>query len=135
MENDRQRYNTKQQALIYEYFKNNKGSHFTADAVSDALKSCGVSRATVYRSVEKLTEEGVLIKYNFGKGQSACYQFCSDDAENGTFHFVCTKCKTLQHLDCDMLSDLQDHLNRDHAVKIDRSLTVLYGTCGRCLNK
>lgn len=135
MTNDRQRYNTKQQSLIYEFFKKSSGAHFTADEVCLALKQSEVSRATVYRAVEKLTEEGVLIKYNFGKGQSACYEFCSENAENDTFHFICTKCKRLMHLDCSALSDLEEHLSKDHALKIDRSLTVLYGTCGRCMKE
>lgn len=135
MNNDKQRYNTKQQALIYRHFKNNPNNHFTADEVCDALKSNGVSRATVYRSVEKLTEDGVLLKYNFGKGQSACYQFCCKEHDACTYHFVCTACKTVQHLQCEVLNELQAHLNDDHALKIDRSLTVLYGTCRRCLEK
>lgn len=135
MVKEAQRYNTKQKTHILSFFKDNAANHYTADEVCDAIKSNGVSRATVYRTVEKLVEDGVLLKFNFGKGQSACYQFCGHEHENGTYHFVCTSCKTVQHLHCDILNDLQAHLNSDHALKIDRSLTVLYGTCRRCVTK
>lgn len=128
-------YNTKQKSLVTSFFMDNFSNHYTADQVCDAIKSSGVSRSTVYRTIERLVEDGVILKYNFGKGKSACYQYCSENHDDATYHFVCTKCKCVQHLHCDILDELQTHLNCDHSLKIDRSLTVLYGTCRGCISK
>lgn len=126
---------TKQQSLVLQCFKNEQSAHFTADEICDLIKGNGVSRATVYRTIEKLTEEGVIIKFNFGKSQSACYQFCSQGHNASTYHFVCTSCKTVKHLQCNIFGELQEHLKERHSIQIDPGLTVIYGVCERCLNK
>ncbi len=133
MNNQKSRYRTKQEAVIIGFFKDNSTKHFTADEVCTALASEGVSRATVYRRIERLVEDGELLKFNFGTGTGACYQFCSKEHECTTFHFICTKCKSLHHLDCSVISEIQQHLISNHNLLIDESRTVFYGLCERCL--
>lgn len=130
-----QGYNTRRRSLILEHFKSSPSSHYTAEEVCAALKDRGVSRSTVYRTLERLVREGEVVKYSLGKGVGACYRYCDRRREDTTYHFICTKCGAVEHLNCDMLDSLRSHLSSSHNLKIDRSLTVLYGTCGRCLGK
>lgn len=129
----KQRYSTKQEALIVNYLMKNSEKHFTADEIWAAMMSYGVSRATVYRRLERLVEDGAIIKFNFGAGIGACYQYCGERHEDKGYHFVCTRCKCVQHLDCAVMRGVDEHLNGEHGLKIDNSRTVLYGLCGRCL--
>lgn len=128
----KQRYNTKQETLIIDFFKNNKDIHFTADEVCDNISNYGISRATVYRRLERLVEDGTLIKYSLDSKSGACYQYCCNEHKGNTCHFVCTKCKSVKHLDCHFLENLQNHLTCDHNLKIDNARTVFYGVCGGC---
>ncbi len=127
------RYKTKQETLIVSFLKDNYKTHFSADEVFSAISEEGVSRATVYRRLERLAEDGVLLKFNFGNGAGALYQYCNHKHGEECFHFVCTKCKTLHHLDCSVFSDVQQHLNSHHNFMLDGNKTVFYGLCERCL--
>ena len=127
------RYKTKQEALIINFFKSNCDESFTADEVFASIAQEGISRATVYRRIERLAEEGVLLKYNLGNGAGAIYQYCNHGNDENCFHFVCTKCKTLHHLDCSVFKDVQQHLNLHHHLLIDGNKTIFYGLCEECL--
>lgn len=130
--NNTKRYSTKQMSILTSFFKNNNNIHFTADEVYDNVRDNGISRATVYRRIEQLVEEGVLIKYTLDARVGACYQYCQDKHQSGICHFVCTQCKAIKHIDCTLLNSLQDHLNEDHNLNIDSTRTVFYGLCGGC---
>lgn len=130
----RQRYNTKQESLIIAFFSEHGDSHFTADEVWANMIPYGVSRATVYRRLERLVEDGLLLKFNLGSGVGACYQLCADSHSADVFHFVCTNCKAVEHLDCSALSQLQKHFCDEHSFFMDNTRTVFYGVCGRCKN-
>ena len=93
---EKQRYSTKQMAILTAFFEENKNEHFTADEVYDNIRSSGISRATVYRRLECLVDDGVLIKYNLDGRAGACYQHCSAKHQNGTCHFICTQCKAVK---------------------------------------
>ncbi|MBE6678363.1 MAG: transcriptional repressor [Ruminococcaceae bacterium] len=127
------RYKTKQEALIVSFLKDNSKTHFSADEVFAAVAAEGVSRSTVYRRLERLAEDGVLLKFNLGNSVGALYQYCDHKHGEECLHFVCTKCKTLHHLDCYVFSDVQQHLNSQHKFLLDGSKTVFYGLCERCI--
>lgn len=127
------KYKTKQESLIISFFKNNSKGHYSADEAYLAIASEGISRATVYRRIERLVSEGVLLKYNAGNGIGVYYQYCNHEHNGACLHFVCTKCNSLQHLDCTVFDDVQQHLDSNHHLKLDGSKTVFYGLCERCL--
>lgn len=136
MENgERQGYNTRRQNLILEFFRHKPQCHCTADELCAALNGEGVSRSTVYRTLNKLVKDKTLVKYSLGRGVGACYRYCSEQQNDTAYHFICTSCGAVEHLNCGMLDSLRRHLNSDHNLEIDRSLTVLYGRCARCLGK
>lgn len=130
----KRRYSTKQESLIINFFERNKDAQFTADEVCDSIRCDGISRATIYRRLERLVDDGVLIKFSFDGKSSSCYKYCIDEHTSGsTCHFICTKCKNVQHVDCHLLEGLQNHLFCDHNLNIDSTRTVFYGVCGGCI--
>lgn len=133
MGEQRQRYSTKQEAIIIDFFRDNAHKHFTADEVCAAMLSEKISRSTVYRRLERLVEDGSLIKFNFGRDAGACYQFCCGHLGGNVLHFVCTKCKTVSHVDCYAVNEAFAHLTEHHKMVIDNSRTVIYGVCEGCV--
>ena len=100
----KQEYSTKQRSAILEIVSNSS-THVTATEIIDYLKSKGASAsvATVYRTLTKLEQEGVVKKMNFGDSRGACYQYTKDSECTQHFHLKCVECGELIHLSCDFL--------------------------------
>lgn len=128
-------YMTKQRLQVLECMTLNREKHMTADEIREDLKKFGVEigKSTVYRTLERLIEEGKVRKYISDEGTSACYQYID---ENGScvshFHLKCTQCGRLIHLECDYLKDIERHVFEHHKFTVDNTKTVLYGICGEC---
>lgn len=125
-------YNTKQKDCILSAIQKMGDNHFTAEQILESLKaeklSIGVS--TVYRHLDKLCAEGELQRLATLSDKGACYQ-----AKNCTqkhFHLKCVKCGGLEHLSCEKLTMISQHVEREHDFVIDSSKTVFYGLCRNC---
>jgi Fe2+/Zn2+ uptake regulation proteins len=126
-------YKTKQRELILACIKNWKDNHFTADDIAIKLKETSnpVGKATVYRYLEKLTEQGAVRKYTLEEGESACYQYREEDCPEH-FHLKCKSCGILICAKCSFLDGLEKHIFEHHSFTVDSTKTVLYGICGAC---
>ena len=129
-------YRTKQALLVLECFKKNKGIHMTIEDISSYLRSVGtpVGTTTIYRQVQKLSDEGVITKYSVDQESGACYQYNGEDCKMH-FHLKCVKCSELFHAECDYIGSIQNHIFEHHGFTVDNSKTVFYGTCQNCLRK
>lgn len=125
-------YQTRQRAQILEVLRAQEGRHCTAEEVLSALRTRGhtVGKATVYRYLDKLVQEGLVQKY-IGEG-GACFQFIGEDTCREHFHLKCEQCGELVHLECHVLETLSAHLEEEHRCRVNRFRTVLYGLCPRC---
>ena len=85
-------YRTKQGQLVLDCFLNNKGEHLTIDDICLYLKNMGtpVGTTTVYRQVQKLSEEGIVTKYNVDSGSGASIQYSGENCKMH-FHLKCTR--------------------------------------------
>ncbi len=128
-------YNTRQREKIMDVLLENKGRHMTVDELVYRLKENGVpvGVTTVYRYLELLEKQGLVRKYSAADGGSACFEYLPDPSScTEHFHFKCTGCGKLYHVDCSYLNDLEAHLKQEHHLRIDNSKTVLYGLCSGC---
>ena len=127
-------YNTKQGNLILDCFKNNKGIHLTIDDILSYLKenNTPVGITTVYRHLQKLSDSGVITKYNVDNESGACYQYSESDCKMH-FHLKCTQCNELFHSECSYLQTVEEHIFSHHGFTVDNSRTVFYGLCQNCL--
>ena len=131
-------YHTKQRELILECLKAHRAQHVTADNILEYLKAQGASvgQATVYRNLDKLTREGVVVKYAGPEGQGACFQYAECEGEGAAhYHLVCIDCGQMIHLQCEYLDEMTAHLLQHHQFSIDKYRTVIYGQCKRCAEK
>lgn len=131
-------YNTRQRNEILEFLKNNPDKNLSVDDIALALTTAGikVGKTTVYRFMDKLASEGRVRKYSLENSKSAYYEYCKDaDGCLNHYHFKCTNCGHLLHVDCAMLDDVFSHMQNHHGFAADNAKTVIYGLCQQCNNK
>ncbi len=131
-------YNTKQKQIIFEFMLENKEKLLTCDEIGDALKNSGtpVGKATLYRFLDALVSSGDARKLSDDNKKSAAYQLL-DKGMNcaGHMHLKCTQCGELQHLGCEFMHSVGEHIFNHHNFKIDNAKTVIYGICNKCTVK
>ena len=114
-------YQTRQGALILQTMQNLAGP-VTAEALCAILREQRVSKATVYRHLERLTAAGQLRRFSPAEGAAACYQYVGDHHDCHLHpHMVCECCGRL----------FREH----HGFLLDYKNTILYGVCAACLAK
>lgn len=129
-----QGYRTKQRAIIEKVFAENSG-HITIDGLLNDLKKRGetVGRTTVYRTLEKLVNEGKARKYSSSMGESVCYQYTEKSHKcTEHFHLKCDGCGRLIHIECEHITGLSKHIKKDHKFTVNNLKTILYGICEDC---
>ena len=127
---DRNNYNTKQRDEIVEFFSRHRGKCFSAKDIirSGEIKS---GEATVYRTLSKLAENGVLKRFTDGSS-GACYQLAESSDCDKHFHLKCENCGKLIHVDCGFMAEIKQHIEASHDFYVDLGKTVFYGLCGAC---
>ncbi len=139
--NTRGSYKTKQSSDLIDYLKTIEGQHFNVCDIHDHFQKEGknIGTTTIYRQLEKLIDEGLVTKYILDPGSPACFEYVSPDSHihgnSGVcFHLRCEICGRLIHLECDELSDINEHIMGEHGFRVDPMRTVFYGVCETCLN-
>ena len=127
---DRNNYNTKQRDEIVDFFNKHRGTCFTA---KELIKNGGISvgEATVYRTLSRLTDQGILKRFTDGK-TGASYQLNESEECASHFHLKCEKCQKIIHMDCEFMSDMKRHIEGSHDFFVDIGKAVIYGLCGDC---
>ena len=128
-------YNTKQREAVFEYIVSLGNTHVTAAQIVSHFEAeeLSVGRTTIYRHIDKLTQDGKLRKYNVDGIVGACYQYITDNGEQQKKLLLkCEDCGELIHLECDELDEIHRHIYLDHTFKVNIAKTVFYGKCGAC---
>ena len=131
-------YRTKQYEAICSYIASLGSDHVTAAQIASHFQEedIPIGKATIYRHLEKLTENGKLRRYVTDGVSGACYQYVeSDQICDGHLHLKCEFCGELLHLECEALDDLERHVLDEHSFHVNTTKTVLYGRCDDCLHK
>lgn len=127
----RRGYKTEQRQLVVTCLDENSDRYQTVDEVFAKLHGSGanIGRTTVYRTLEKLADEGTVSKVVGAPGTSALYKRLSD-ADQG--QLLCLRCGRVFPLDCSMLSSFAHHVREHHGFAIDQRRTVICGVCEQC---
>lgn len=131
-------YNTKQSCEILNFLKDNAGSHFTSQEISDHFRKQGINigQATIYRRLDRLTTDGQVNKYIIDEKSPACYEFIGTEhcSQGKCYHMKCEQCGRLIHLNCDEINAFFEHVSEEHGFVLDPKRTVFYGICNECNN-
>jgi Fur family ferric uptake transcriptional regulator len=125
--------NTRQRRLIADRLIDlaNKGEDFTTDDLWQELRQEDpkIGRATVFRSVEKLVDIGLLNRIEFADG-SHHYRVCGREEHH--HHLTCTQCHRVVEVDlCVPEEKIAAIGNQTHFAIEGHSLT-LFGRCQDC---
>ena len=126
-------YQTKQQQAVLRCLQSRAEECLSAADLSEDLRQSGltVGLATVYRQLDKLTQQGLVHKVTTEEG--ALYQYCPQAGHpHDCFLLRCEGCGRMVHLDCAHLEEVCQHLSAEHHFRIDPRRTVLTGLCDRC---
>ncbi len=126
------KYQTKQRSVIQQFLLSHPEEHYTAKQLLEELREAGISRATLYRTLQSMLLQGTVRRYEAGEGEGACYQCAMQPAGQEHYHMKCSRCGRLIHLKCGMLLDLEDHIMGEHHFCLDPARTVFYGVCEQC---
>ena len=124
-------YNTKQKDVILNYLIKNKDKCVTINDIYENIKKDHkLGLTTVYRFLNKLTEENIIKKYTDKK--EATYQYIDNDECKNHLHLKCMKCNRIIHLDCHDALLLSKHIHDEHDFNID---STIFGVCKECQNE
>lgn len=130
-----QRYHTKKREVILAFLRDHPETCFSAKDLYTALQDAPIrpGETTVYRTLELLSREGTIKRFEQGQGNSATYQFADENpACEHHLHLKCRDCGVLIHTECTRLKSLAEHLCAEHGFTVNQAETVLYGTCQNC---
>lgn len=126
---------TSQRESIFSFFTEHKGEHFTPDElyklISKKNSHFHISKATIYRTVELLTDMGLLSRIDLDDGFDR-YEF-REAKGHQHHHLICTSCNKVYELDDDLLDDIEKIIERRTGFKVTDHQLKIYGLCPDCL--
>ncbi|MBY4798297.1 transcriptional repressor [Collinsella sp. AGMB00827] len=130
----RRTYDTWQRKSILSVMVSRADAYLTVDEVLSLLKEqdIQVGRTTVYRTLERLVDEGRMLKVADVRGGAAQYRSAAPEFDATQGQLRCERCGRVLTLSCSMLESFAGHILDEHGFEVDRSKTVLYGICGAC---
>jgi Fur family ferric uptake transcriptional regulator len=123
-----QRFTDQQRELVAHIFAKHK--HFDTDELLEDLKQAGrrVSRATVYRTLGKLVEAGLLRKIELGPRTVYDHDYGYPEHE----HLICTECGTMIEFQHPAIDPAVREVAAAHGFRVDGHNLVVRGTCAAC---
>ena len=87
-----------------------------------------VGRATVFRAVETLREQGILDRVVFADGTHR-YRLCSDQHHH---HVICTECRRVVEVDACLSVSAFATIAEQTGFALEGHSLELFGRCGAC---
>ena len=122
-------YNTKQKEIILDVIKKKK-KEFTVKEIYAELEN-KIGLTTIYRLIDKLTEEGLLNK-TIGKNNTTYYTYLEKCSKKNHFYLKCESCGNMMHVDCDCIVELSNHILKKHKFKTCDNHIIINGLCDHC---
>jgi Fur family ferric uptake transcriptional regulator len=108
------------------------GEHLSAEDIAGLVVKRGgpVGTATVYRTLERLVESGLVTEHDFGEGFKR-YEPGSGDGEPHE-HCICSSCGAVTEFSNDRLERMIALLAEEAEFRPHRHRLEIYGLCRRC---
>lgn len=123
-----QRFTEQQRDMVKYIFS--KHNHFDADSLINDMKRGGfnVSRATIYRTLSKLVDAGLLRQLDLGPRMYYEHDYGYPQHE----HLVCQKCHKMIEFQYPGLENVVQDVCRQHNFQFEGHSFLIRGVCGDC---
>lgn len=123
---------TPQRQLILEAVRSGKG-HSSPEQIYNRVvkKAPALNRATVYRTLEFLAKQHLIVCADVGTG-SKVYEIASDHPHH---HLVCEHCGKVEQIDHALFKHAFEQLERNYGFRVTSNHLALFGLCKRCREK
>lgn len=104
--------------------------HFTAEQIYQQVhaQSPAINRATVYRTLELLSQVGIIAEIDLGGGCRE-YELSGDEPHH---HLVCQRCKMTLTFSHDLVQPLVEALRDELGFQADLVHLSVFGLCAHC---
>jgi Fur family ferric uptake transcriptional regulator len=121
---------TPQRLAILDLLREAEG-HLTPSEVyrQTSQKLPGLTEATVYRTLNFLAEQGLVLVAHIGRGQLV-YEY----AQHNHHHLICRNCGEMMEVDHRELKQLYENFLDKTGYRIDTVHAAFFGYCPRCLD-
>jgi Fe2+ or Zn2+ uptake regulation protein len=120
---------TPQRLAILEVLKTSTGHLTPAEIYQQVAEQMpGMTEATVYRTLNFLAGQNLILVAHLGKGQLV-YEY----AENDHHHLICTQCGDMQEIGHEQLEELYKKFSQSTGYQIHSIHTTFFGYCPECL--
>ena len=106
---------------------------FATDELWAELKQADpeLGRATVFRSVDLLVEQGILDRVAFADGTHR-YRVCGGDGTHHHHHMTCTRCRRVIEVEACLPPELLEAIGRTTGFSLEGHTIELFGRCPAC---
>lgn len=110
--------------------------HVSADDLlaQVAATTADVHRATVYRTLDSLTDAGVLRHVHLDRGLRA-YHLAGSGRPRAHLHAQCSRCGTVVDLPAEVLGNAAVRIRAATGFELDAGHAALSGLCAACAQK
>jgi Fe2+ or Zn2+ uptake regulation protein len=121
---------TKQRALIWDVLAASNGDHLSVAEVEAAVRAVGspLHRATVYRTLDRLVEDGLLVRTNLGL-EGAQYEIVQAGHHH---HLVCEYCRKVEHVPHQAVRSAIRRIESTSGFDLTEAELSLEGRCRDC---
>ena len=121
---------TRQRELIWETLTSEPERHLSADDLVESVRGRmpQVSPSTVYRTLDLLVDEGLVLRTDLGGGRG----YYEPAREHAHHHLVCEQCGTVVHLHDEELGDLPRRVRSSTGYVLGPGEITLFGLCPAC---
>jgi Fur family transcriptional regulator, ferric uptake regulator len=107
------------------------GSHISAEEIFAQVKIRypQMNISTVYRTMELLTELGLVTETDFGDGRARYHCMGKGRSHH---HLVCEKCGNITDIEESILSPLWATLQQEYNFKVNMKHIAFFGVCPGC---
>lgn len=124
---------TPQRESILLVLLENEKDHLSAEEIYMLvkLKTPEIGLATVYRTLEMLTDLKILDKISFNDGL-ARYDLRKEGAKHFHHHLLCLECGDIEEVEDDLLGEVEKLIETDYYFLVKDHRLTFHGVCQKC---
>jgi len=121
---------TPQRAMIWEILRAEPDTHLSAEEVAVRVheRMPQVNASTVYRNLDVLVEDGLVLRTDLGESR-AFFELAHEHAHH---HLVCESCGAVDHVHDDVFADVPARIHDSVGFRVGGREVTLHGICRQC---